>query len=189
MGEAANSFRMMRTTGAIVLVSLLALGICASMARAEALSMTFTEARANVGVQLADEALFEAPETAPFAAQIDPGSGLIADGQLTVPDFSTFITDPVDADVTVEFEIGVITGGFNQATGALTLSGTAGGTLTANGRTCDVTVPGTLTLTTIGSSGGTSPRFGAPFTSGLAGARGDRRAVVRHERDSGHPRR
>jgi len=70
----------------------------------------------------------------------------------------------------VEFEIGVITGSFSQATGALTLSGTAGGTLTANGRTCTVTTPGVLTLSTIGSSGGASPRFGAPFTAGLAGA-------------------
>jgi hypothetical protein len=170
VGEATNNFRVMRATGAIVLVSLLALGICASMASAEPLSMTFTEDRANVGVQLSDAALFEAPETAPFAAQIDPGSGLIADGELTVPDFSTFITDPVDADVTVQFEIGVITGSFDQATGALALSGTAGGTLTANGKHCDVEVPGTLTLSTIGSSGGASPRFGAPFSAGLAGA-------------------
>jgi hypothetical protein len=170
MDEATSSFRVMRATGAMVLVSLLALGICASMARAEPLSMTFTEARANVGVQLSDTALFEAPETAPFAAQIDPGSGFIADGELTVPDFSTFITDPIDADVNVEFEIGVITGNFNQATGSLALSGTAGGTLTANERTCIVTVPGVLTLSTIGSSGGANPRFGAPFTAGLAGA-------------------
>src|SRR5215218_8031837 len=161
----------MRAVGAIVLVSLVALGICASAALAEPLSMTFTEARANVGAdQLSDDPLFEAPDTAPFAAQIDPGSGLIADGELTVPDFSTFVTDPIDADVTVQFEIGVITGTFNQATGALALSGTAGGTLTANGRNCIVEVPGTLTLSTIGSSGGANPRSGAPFTSGLTGA-------------------
>lgn len=69
--EAANGFSARRATGAIVLVSLLALGVCASTARAEPVSMTFTEARANVGVQLADAALFEAPDTAPFAAQID----------------------------------------------------------------------------------------------------------------------
>src|ERR1044072_2231718 len=156
VGDAMKSFRGMRATGAILLVSLLTLGVCASMASAEPLSMTFTEARANVGVQLSDAALFEAPETAPFAAQIDPGSGLIADGQLTVSDFSTHITDPVNADVTGELEIGVIAGSFNQATGGLTLSGTAGGTLTADGKHCTVTVPGTLTLTTIGSSGGTS---------------------------------
>lgn len=167
--EAANGFRAMRTTGAIVLVSLLALGICASMARAEPLSMTFTEARANVGIQLTDAALFEAPDVAPFEAQLDPGSGLIADGQLTVPDFTTHITDPLNADVTVEFEIGVIAGSFNQATGVLTLSGTAGGTLTADGKHCTVSIPETLTLTTIGSSGGASPRSGAPFTAGLAG--------------------
>ena len=43
------------------------------------------------------------------------------------PQFSTFITDPVDADVTVEFEIGIITGSFTQATGALTLRGTRAG--------------------------------------------------------------
>ena len=168
--ESANSFRVMRATGAIVLALLLALGVGASTASAEPLSMTFTEDRANVGEQLSDAALFEAPDTAPLAAQIDPGSGLIADGELTVPDFTTHITDPVDADVTVAFEIGVITGSFNQATGALALSGTAGGTLTANGRTCTVEVPGVLTLSTIGSSGGTSPRFGAPFTAGLTGA-------------------
>jgi hypothetical protein len=169
--EAAHSFRAMRATVAIALASLLALGVCASTARAEPLSMTFTEARANVGAeQLVDEALFEAPDTAPFEAQIDPGSGFIADGELTVPDFSTFITDPLNAFVTVDFEIGVITGSFSQATGVLWGSGTAGGTLTTSGKTCDVTIPGVLTLSTIGSSGGANPRFGAPFTAGLTGA-------------------
>jgi hypothetical protein len=155
----------------IVLVSLLALGICASSASAAPLSMTFTESRANVGVQLADAALFEAPDTAPLAAQIDAGSGAITAGDLTVPQFSTHITDPLNADVAVDFEIGVITGSFTQMTGALTLSGEAGGTLTADGRKCTVsTTPAVLTLSTAGNSGGTSPRTGAPFTSGLTGS-------------------
>ena len=93
-------------------------------------------------------------------------------GDLQVPAFSTFITDPVDADVTVEFEIGPITGSFTQATGALTLSGTAGGTLTANGKHCTVTTdpPILHSLSTVESTGGASPRSGAPFTAGLTGA-------------------
>jgi hypothetical protein len=166
-----DSFRVVGPATA-VLVALLALGIGASSASAEPLSMTFTEARANVGEkQLSDEALFEAPDTAPFEAEIDPGTGAITAGHLDVPDFSTFITDPVDADVTVQFEIGVITGTFDEETGALEGSGTAGGTLTANGRTCTVTTtPDPLILSTAGSSGGSSPRLGAPFTAGLTGA-------------------
>jgi hypothetical protein len=170
--EAANGFRAMRAMGAIALVALLALGFCASMARAEPLSMTFTEARANVGEeQLIDAALFEAPAVAPFAAQIDPGTGSITAGQLTVPDFSTFVTEPVDADLTVVFEIGEIEGSFDEETGALVGSGTAGGTLTANGKNCIVTTsPVTLILSTGGSSGGASPRSGVPFTEGLTGA-------------------
>lgn len=164
----------MRARGTIVLALLLALGVCAP-ASAAPLSLTFTEARANVGKQLDDAALFEAPFTAPFAAQIDPGSGAITAGTLGVPDFSTFITDPIESDVTVDFDIGVITGSFDQATGALSLSGEAGGTLTSNGpeyegEECTVEVPGTLTLTTAGNSGGTKPRSGSPFTAGLAGA-------------------
>jgi hypothetical protein len=160
--------------GVTVLVALLALGFCASMARAEPLSMDFTEARADVGVQLSisndDDALFKAPATAPFEAQIDPWSGLITAGELEVPQFSTHIDDPIDADVTVDFEIGTITGSFNQAVGALSLSGTAGGTLAADGEQCTVSVPGFLTVTTGGSSGGADPRSGAPFTAGLTGA-------------------
>jgi PASTA domain len=137
--------------------------------------MTFTEGRANVGVQLSvtndEDALFKAPNRAPFAAQIDPGSGSIAAGVLGVPEFVTHITDPIDADVSVEFEIGTITGSFDQATGALTLSGKAGGTLTSEGRECDVsTDPSVLELSSSGSTGGVSPLFGAPFTEGLAGA-------------------
>jgi hypothetical protein len=165
----------MRTRGTIALVLLLlTLGVCAAPASAAPLSMTFTEARANVGKQLSDAALFEAPLTAPFGAQIDPGTGAITAGTLGVPDFSTFITDPIEADVTVDFDIGVITGSFDQATGALALSGEAGGTLTSNGpeyegEECTVEVPETLTLTTAGSSGGDNPRSGAPFTAGLAG--------------------
>lgn len=134
--EAAVSRKMMRATGTIVLVSLLALGVYASAASAEPLSMTFTEDRANVGVQLSDEALFAAPDTAPFAAQIDPGSGTITGGALQVPAFVTHITSPINANVTVDFDIGEITGDFDQATGALALSGTAGGTLTSEGEEC-----------------------------------------------------
>jgi hypothetical protein len=162
---------MMRATGTIALVLLLALGVCASAASAEPLSMTFTEDRANVGVQLSDTALFEAPKTAPLAAQINPGSGAITAGVLQVPQFSTHITEPLNADVAVDFNIGVITGSFNPATGALTLSGVAGGTLTSEGDECIVsTTPSPLVLSTTGNSGGASPRSGAPFTYGLTGA-------------------
>jgi hypothetical protein len=175
MGKAAASRKSMRATGAIALALLLALGVCASSASAAPLSMTFTEGRANVGVQLSvtndDDALFKAPNRAPFAAQIDPGSGAISAGVLGVPEFVTHITTPIDADVNVEFEIGTITGSFDQATGALTLSGKAGGTLTSEGRECDVsTDPSVLELSTSRSTGGASPLFGAPFTAGLAGA-------------------
>jgi len=161
----------MRARGTIALVLLFALGACVSTASANPLSMTFTESRANVGVQLSDEALFEAPDTAPLNAQIDPGSGAISGGVLTVPQFSTHITEPLNADVTVDFEIGVITGSFNQATGALTLKGEAGGTLTSEGKECTVTTtPSILELSTAGSNGGTSPRSGVAFAGGLGGA-------------------
>ena len=160
----------MRSRGTIALVLLFALGVCAPAASADPLSMTFTESRANVGVQLTDAALFEAPDTAPFNAQIDSGSGSITGGVLTVPQFSTHITEPLNADVTVDFEIGVITGSFNQATGALTLKGEAGGTLTSEGKECTVTTtPSILELSTAGNNGGASPRSGAPFASGLTG--------------------
>lgn len=169
--EAAVGRRMRRAGGAIALGLLLALGVGASTASADPLSMTFTEARANVGVQLSDAALFEAPDTAPFEAEIDPGNGSIAAGALQVPEFFTHITEPIDADVTVEFEIGPITGSFDQATGALTLEGEAGGTLTSEGKECTVsTDPAKLPLSTAGSSGGASPRSGAPFAAGLNGA-------------------
>jgi hypothetical protein len=169
MDGVTNGFRTMRGA-AIGLVALLALGLCAATARAESLSMEFTEARANVGVQLSDHVLFGAGQVAEFDAQIDSG-GLITAGLLTVPAFSTHITDPLDADVTVEFEIGPITGSFDQATGALTGTGTAGGTLTSEGSTCIIsTTPAPLTLSTAGNSGGTGPRSGTPFTSGLTGA-------------------
>jgi PASTA domain len=162
---------------ACVLVSLSALGICASTAGAAPVSMTFTEARANVGVQLSDEALFVAPDTAPFAAQLDPASGAIGNGVLGVPDFATFIEKPIEADVTVDFNIGQITGSFDQTSGALSLTGVAGGTLTATGSSfsgekCTVLAePSPITLTTAGSSGGTAnPRSGTPFAAGLAGS-------------------
>jgi hypothetical protein len=161
----------MRATGAIALVLLLVLGVCASAASAEPLSMTFTEDRANVGVQLSDAAMFEAPDTAPFEAQIGPAGESISGGDLQVPQFSTHIVAPIDADVAVDFEIGTIAGSFTQASGALTLSGTAGGTLKANGKECLVsTTPSPLTLSTTGNSGGSNPRSGAPFTHGLTGA-------------------
>jgi hypothetical protein len=160
------------------LIALVALGVCASTASAEPLSMNFTEARANVGKQLSDAALFAAPNTAPFAAQIDPASGTISNGTLGVPDFETHIEEPIKADVTIDFDIGQITGSFDQATGALSLSGVAAGTLTASGNPtyegeqCTVLAqPSPITLTTAGSSGGTAnPRSGAPFTAGLAGS-------------------
>jgi hypothetical protein len=144
--------------------------------------MTFTEARANVGVQLSDAALFEAPDSAPFAAQIDPATGAISNGTLGVPDFETHIEEPIVADVTIDFDIGQITGSFDQATGALSLSGVAAGTLTASGNptyegeqctvlaeASPIPVPSPIALTTSGSSGGTSPRTGTPFTAGLTG--------------------
>jgi hypothetical protein len=171
--EAAAGRRAMRIPGAIALALLLALA-CVPSASAATLSMSFTEARANVGVQLSDAALFEAPDVAPFVAQIEPGTGAITAGAMSVPQFSTSITEPIVADVTVDFDIGTITGSFDQATGALSLSGEAGGTLTAysgtyDGEECDVLIPETLTLTTAGNSGGTNPRSGVPFTAGLAG--------------------
>lgn len=169
-GSGGDRSRVVRATGMLALVALLALGVFASAASAEPLSMTFTESRANVGIQLSDEALFKAPATAPFEAQMNPGSGSITAGNLQVPAFVTHITNPLNADVTVDFSIGITTGSFTQATGALTLEGEAGGTLTANGKECTVsTTPSVLTLTTAGSSGGTSPRTGVPFTAGLTG--------------------
>jgi len=160
------------------LVSLLALGVFASAASAEPLSMTFTEARANVGKQLSDAALFEAPDTAPFAAQIDPATGAISNGTLGVPDFETHIKEPINADVTVDFDIGEITGSFDQATGALSLTGEAGGTLAAtnnptyDGEQCFVLAEQSpITLNSAGTSGGlTNPRSGVPFSAGLAGS-------------------
>lgn len=157
--------------GLVAVLSLLVLSVCASAATAEPLSMTFNEARANVGIQLSDAALFEAPGKAPFQAQIDPGTGLITAGALQVPEFSTMITDPIETEVKVDFDIGVITGSFTQATGALELTGEAGGTLTADGKECIVsTTPTLLTLSTAGNSGGKSPRAGTPFAAGLSGA-------------------
>jgi hypothetical protein len=172
VSEAGGSRRTMRATGAIALVLLLALGVCVSAASAEPLSMAFTEGRANVGAdQLTDDPLFGPPKTAPLEAQIDPGGSITA-GVLQIPQFSTHITEPVDADVAVDFEIEVISGDFNQATGALTLQTTTGGTLTANGKECAVTTsPPAIAFSTLtpGSAGG-SPRSGAPFTHGLTGA-------------------
>lgn len=167
----------MRARGTIALVLLFALGVCASSASAAPLSMTFTEARANVGVQLADFPLFEAPATAPFEAQIDSGTGEITAGALQVPQFSTDITEPIVANVTVDFDIGEIEGSFDQASGALTLEGEAGGTLTATngtfaGEECIVsTTPAVLELSTAEEDEQEgSPRAGQPFTEGLTGA-------------------
>ncbi len=166
MGQLAR-----RELTAVALVLAFALATCVARASAEPLSMTFTEGRANVGVQLEDAALFEAPATAPFEGQIDPGSGAIAGGQLTVPQFSTHITDPLNADVTVDFEIGIIDGSFDPATGALALEGEAGGTLTADGSECLVsTTPAVLALSTDRNMGGANPRPGAPFVNGLTGS-------------------
>jgi len=159
---------------------LLALGTGASTAGAAPLSMTFSEGRANVGIQLSDEALFGAPNTAPFTAQIEPVDAAneeITAGVLEVPAFETHITTPIDADVTVEFEIGEIEGNFAWAVGALTLKGEAGGTLTATneayeGEECKVsTVPSVLELSTsTAASAEGAPHSGEPFIWGLAGA-------------------
>lgn len=171
--EAAIGRRVKRATGTIALVALLALGICASAASAEPLSMTFTEARANVGAdQLSDAALFGPPDTAPLEAQIGPGGESITAGVLDVPQFSTHILTPIDANVTVDFDYPTITGSFLSATGALTLSGAVSATLTSGDKECTVTTtPEVLTLSTstAGSAHG-SPRSGAPFTHGLTGA-------------------
>jgi hypothetical protein len=138
---------------------------------AQPLSMSFTEDRANVGVQLADAPMFAPPTTAPLAAQIDPGTGSITAGALQVPDFTTHITEPLDADVNVHFEIGIIEGAFDQANGALTLQGEANATLTSEGKQCSVTTtPDPLILSTAGNSGGANPRSGTPFANGLTGA-------------------
>lgn len=160
----------------IALLSLLALAVCASAANAEPLSMTFTEARANVGAtQLSDAALFAAPDTAPLEAQIGPGGESITAGELDVPQFKTHITSPIDAEVTVDFDYPTITGSFLSATGELTLSGAVGATLSATvesgEKECIVTTtPEVLTLSTstAGSAHG-SPRSGVPFTHGLTG--------------------
>jgi PASTA domain/Bacterial Ig domain len=168
----------LRKTVSALVAALLALGVFASAASAAPLSMAFTEARANVGKQLFDAALFEAPDAAPFAAQIDPATGSISNGVLGVPDFETHIEEPIKADVTVDFDIGQISGSFDQSTGALSLTGVASGTLTASGnptydgQQCTVLAePSPLTLTTAGSSGGTTnPRSGVPFAAGLTGS-------------------
>jgi len=165
----------MRALGAIAL-TLLLLGVCAATASAQPLSLTFTEARANVGVQLEDEALFGAPDTAPFEAQIDPGSGAITAGHLNVPQFFTHITEPIVAFVSVDFDIGEIEGSFDQATGALVLEGKAGGILTAQsgtneGEECSVSTAEVLVESTAGKAAADgSPRSGVPFSHGLTGA-------------------
>lgn len=174
--EAGLGRKVKGATGAIALVSLLVLGALASAASAEPLSMTFTEARANVGAsQLSDAALFGPPDTAPLEAQIGPGGESITAGVLDVPQFKTHITSPINADVAVDFDYPAITGSFLAASGALSLSGAVGATLSATvesgEKECTVTTtPEVLTLTTsaVGSAHG-SPRSGAPFTHGLTG--------------------
>lgn len=171
--EVALGRRIKRATGTIALVSLFALAVWASAASADPLSMTFTEARANVGAsQLSDAALFAAPDTAPLEAQIGPGGESITAGELDVPQFSTHIISPIDADVTVDFDYPTVSGSFLSATGALTLSGAVGATLTSEGMACTVTTtPEVLTLTTsTAASAHGSPRSGVPFTHGLTGA-------------------
>lgn len=175
-GGAAIGRRAARAA-AVALAALLALATCVATASAAPLSMTFAEARANVGEQLHDDPLFAPPSVAPFQAQIDPVTGLISGGQLDVPAFQTHITAPIDADVTVDFDIGVVSGSFDRLTGALSLEGQAGGTLTSIGTPsgqegqCRVwTEPGNLRVWTAGSSGGTNPRLGSPFGGGLSGA-------------------
>ena len=80
--------------GWVSIIAALALLVSASMAgaaQAAPFSMTFTEDRANVGDQLNDDPMFEAPETATLQAQIDPDTGDISAGTLTVPDFFTHV--------------------------------------------------------------------------------------------------
>jgi PASTA domain len=175
--EAALGRRIKRAAGTIALASLLALAVCASTASAAPLSMTFTEARANVGAsQLSDAALFGPPDTAPLEAQIGPGGESITAGVLDVPQFNTHITSPIDADVTVDFDYPAITGSFVLGAGELTLSGAVGATLSATvesgEKECIVTTtPEVLTLSTsTAASAHGSPRSGAPFTHGLTGA-------------------
>jgi len=176
---AGGRVRAFAAAGAVALLAFVGLGLGATHASAVPLTMTFTEARANVGVQLADAALFQPPSAAPFTAEIDP-SGTITGGTLTVPRFTTLVPDVgvEGTDVDVDFEIGTITGGFDPATGTLTLSGTAGGVLTATDRVtaeatrCAVAAVGEggseqLTLSTAGANG---TRVGAPFAFGLTGA-------------------
>ncbi|MGH2973540.1 MAG: PASTA domain-containing protein [Solirubrobacterales bacterium] len=128
--------------------------------------MTINQARANMGAQLSDVPLMQPPDTVPFEAQIDPASGAITEGVLEVPEFST----SVPTSLTVDLEFKDITGSFSHASGALTLEGEADGRLATSGSECIVsTDPAILVLSTAGSSGGTSPRSGAPFTAGLAG--------------------
>lgn len=155
--------RLRTHAGRIAFVSLLGLGVCAATATAEPLSMTINQARANMGAQLSDFPLVEAPNTVSFEAQIDPVSGEITEGVLEVPEFST-------SGLTVDLEFKDITGSFSQATRTLTMEGEANGRLAASGSECAVsTTPPVVILSSAGSSGGASPRFGAPFTAGLAG--------------------
>ena len=161
------------SVGALALGALLTLVVGAQVAHAAPLSLTFTEARANVGQQLnvEDHQLFGPPATAPLAAQVDPASGAITEGVLAVPRFSIAIDDPTVADVTVDFDIGAISGAFDRATGALLLSGTAGGTLTArqpSGEETRCTVSTTPAILDV-STAGTGPIAGAPFAAGLTG--------------------
>jgi hypothetical protein len=165
----------MRVRGTIALVLLFAWGVCASTASAAPLSMKFTEARANVGVMLSDEALFAPPNEASLEAQIDPVSGEITAGTLAAPEFFTHITEPINADVTVEFEFGDFAGSFDQATGELNLEVEAAWMLTADNEfldeeACFVTLPEVLELSTAGqASEDGSPRSGSSFTAGLTG--------------------
>jgi hypothetical protein len=159
----------MRGAFGTVVAALLALGICVGSASADPLSMTFTEARANVGTQLSDAPVLEPPDTAPFSAQIDPESGAITEGSLPVASVSAPITEPIPTVATIDLAIGAITGNFDKSTGALTLTGLAAGTLTAAGGECTIsTNPPTLTFSTAANSGGAHPRSGTPFTEGLA---------------------
>lgn len=174
--SASDGSGSMRVAATFALALLLALWVGAPSTSAAPLTMTFTEARADVGVQLSDHPLLAPPATAPFDAQIDPGTGSITAGALDVPDFSTHITEPIEADVTVEFDIGTVTGGFVEASGAVTLKGEAGGTLISSGASfedeeCIVsTTPAVLELSTAGEAAKDgSPPSGAPFTVGLTG--------------------
>ena len=192
--EAAVRRKIIRATGTIVLFTLLALGVCASAASAEPLSMTFTEARANVGVQLSDEALFKAPDTAPFEAQIDPGERLDhgrcpAGSRVLHPHHR-----PPRCRRRRRFRNRNHRRELQPGDRRTHPARRRGRDADGRRKECTVsTTPSPLVLSTAGNSGGTSPRSGAPFIHGLTGAGAiagqwtDMSADTSRSRESGSP--